>query len=131
MDSVVARKMLRTMEPYHGWIYFVREAHDAYAALGVTDRRMGYFGSRSAAMGPVPAEVVIATFFNFYPDLIRRHVPKVWEITSPEALLRARLQAADAMLRRILGEAVAAPEMSVAAELARRAAESCTQEGRP
>jgi hypothetical protein len=43
MDSVIARKMLRTMEPYHGWIYFVREAHDAYAALGVTDRRMGYF----------------------------------------------------------------------------------------
>jgi hypothetical protein len=131
MESVVARKMLRTMEPYHGWIYFVPEAHDGYAALGVTDRRMGYFGSRSAAMGAVPAEVVIATFFNFYPELIRRSVPKVWEITTPEALLRVRLEAADAMLRRILGEAITSPEMAEAAQLARRAAEACTPEGRP
>jgi hypothetical protein len=123
--------MLRTMEPYHGWIYFVPEAHDAYAALGVTDRRMGYFGSRSAAMGPVPAEVVIASFFNFHPALIRRHVPQVWAITTPDALLRARLEAADAMLRRILDEATASPEMSEAADLARPAAESCTPEGRP
>jgi hypothetical protein len=131
MDSVVARKMLRTLEPYHGWIYFVREAHDAYAALGVIDRRMGYFGSRAAAMGPVPADVVIATFFNFYPGLVRSHVPKVWDITRPEALLRARIEAADAMLRRILGDATSSAEMREAAELARRAAEACTPEGRP
>jgi len=123
--------MLRTMEPYHGWIYFVREAHDRYAALGVTERQMGYFGSRSAPMGAVPAEVVIATFFNFYPGLVRRFVPKVWEITTPEALLRERLAAADDMLRRILGEAIAAPEMKQAADLARRAAEACSPEGRP
>ena len=32
---------------------------------------MGYFASRAAPMGPVPAEVVIATFFNFQPDLVR------------------------------------------------------------
>src|SRR5437016_57182 len=107
MNSVVARKMLRTMEPYHGWIYFVREAHDRYAALGVTDRRMGYFGSRSAPMGAVPAEVVIATFFNFYPGLVKRSVPKVWEITTPEALIYERFAAADEMLRRILGDGVA------------------------
>ena len=131
MDSVVARKMLRTMEPYHGWIYFVPEAHERYAALGVTDRQMGYFGSRSAPMGAVPADVVIATFFNFYPGLIRRFVPKVWEITTPEALIYERFAAADAMLRRILGEAVASPEMKEASELARRAAEACTPEGRP
>src|SRR5713226_8059532 len=102
--------MLLTMEPYHGWIYFVREAHDGYAALGVTDRQMGYFGSRSAAMGPVPADVVIATFFNFYPDLIRRFVPKVWEITTPEALIYTRYRAADAMLRRIFFNEVASTE---------------------
>jgi hypothetical protein len=81
-------------------------------------------------MGSVPAEVVIASFFNFHPDLIRSHVPKVWEITTPEALLRARFEAADAMLRRVLGEAVASLEMTEAAELARSAAEACTPEGR-
>jgi|SRR5581483_6319380 len=131
MDSVVARKMLRTMEPYHGWIYFAAEAHERYATLGVTERRMGYFGSRAAPMGPVPAEVVIATFFNFYPGLVRRSVPRVWEITTPEALIYERFAAADAMLRRVLGEAVATPELSEASELARKAAEACTPEGRP
>lgn len=131
MDSVIARKMLRTMEPYHGWIYFAREAHDAYAALGVTDRRMGYFGSRSAPMGAVPADVVIATFFNFYPGLIREYIPRVWEITTPRALVEARLGAADAMLRRVLGDEIASSAMTEAAALGRWAAEACTPEGRP
>jgi hypothetical protein len=35
------------------------------------------------------------------------------------------------MLRRVLGEAVASPEMNEAAGLARRAADACTPEGRP
>ncbi len=131
MDPVVARKMLRTLEPYHGWVYFAPEPRDAYASLGVTDGRMGYFGSRSAAMGAVNAEVVIATFFNFHPDLIRRSIPMVWDIVSPADLLTARLKGADAMLRRILGEAIESDEMREAAELAHRAAEACSPEGRP
>lgn len=130
MDPIVARKMLRTMEPYHGWVYFAPEPRERYAELGVTDGRMGYFGSRSAAMGAVTPDVVIATFFNFHPDLIRRRIPKVWQITSPEALLDARLRGADAMLRRIIGDATASDEMSEAAGLARRAAEACNPEGR-
>lgn len=131
MDPIVARKMWRTLEVYHGAIYFVPEAHEAYAALGVTDNRMGYFGSRAAAMGPVPAEVVIATFFNFHPKLVSDRVPKVWTIASPEQLLRARVGAADAMLRRILGDSIASSEMAEAAGLARTAAEACRPEGRP
>jgi len=131
VDPIVARKMLRTLEPYHGWIYFAPEGREAYAELGVTDGRMGYFGSRSAAMGAVSADVVIATFFNFHPDLIRRCIPKVWEITSPADLVAGRLRGADAMLRRIIGDAVDSDEMREAAGLARRAAEACGPEGRP
>jgi helix-turn-helix protein len=123
--------MLRTMEPYHGWIYFVPEAREAYSALGVTGNRMGYFGSRSAAMGAVNAEVVISTFYNFHPDLVRRQIPAVWDITSPADLVRARLEAADAMLHRMLGDAVGSTEMKEAAELARQAAGQCRPEGRP
>lgn len=123
--------MWRTLEPYHGWIYFAPEAHEAYERLGVESRRMGYFGSRSAAMGAVPAEVVIATFYNFCPELVRRSVPEVWHVTTPDALLGARLGAADAMLRRILFEAVGSDEMREASGLARRAAEACRPEGRP
>jgi hypothetical protein len=131
MDTIVARKMLRTLEPYHGWIYFSPEPRTAYADVGVTDGRMGYFGSRSAAMGAVSAGVVIATFFNFDPELVRQSVPGVWDITTPQALIAARYIGADAMLTRVLGDALGSPEMREAAELARRAAAACRPEGRP
>ena len=60
-------------------IYFAPEALEEYSKLGITHHRMGYFSSRSAAMGAVPAEVVIATFFNFNPALIRKSIPQAWE----------------------------------------------------
>ena len=131
MDSVVARKMLRTLEPYHGLVYFVPEGPQEYGDLGITDRMTGYFGSRAAPMGAVTADVVIATFFNFHPKLVRDRVPAVWDIASPERLLDARLRVADKSLRRILSDAIASDEMRTAASLARRAADACTLEGRP
>jgi hypothetical protein len=130
-DSVVARKMHRTLEPYHGFVYFAPEAHEAYATLGITDRRMGYFASRAAAMGAVSAEVVIATFFNFSPALVRRAIPAAWAIASPAQLLEARLAGVDAVLRRVLAADLASDEVAEAAELACRAASACRVEGRP
>ena len=132
VDPVVARKTWRTLEPLHGIIYFAPEAAERYAALGI-EGRAGYFASRSAAMGPVGAEVVIATFFNFNPDLVRSGIPAVWRVTTTDKVLGARLDAADAALRRALGDAVGTPEMARAAALARAAAEAaCEQlEGRP
>ena len=62
LDPVIARKTWRTVEPLHGMIYFAPEAREEYAALGVAHHRTGYFASRSAPMGPVPADVVIATY---------------------------------------------------------------------
>jgi hypothetical protein len=133
MEAIVARKTWRTLEPIHGAIYFSPDATAVYAGLGLGEGRMGYFASRSAAMGPVPAEVVIATFFNFCPDLVRSVIPEAWNRASPEKVLAARLQAADTMLRTVLGGNVAGAEMAEAATLARRAAEAaCLRpEGRP
>jgi hypothetical protein len=37
---------------------------------------MGYFASRSAAMGPVGAAIVTATFYSFSPDLIGEVIPR-------------------------------------------------------
>lgn len=131
--SLLARKTWRTLEPLHGMIYFVPEAAGAYARLGITGRA-GYFASRAAPMGAVTAEVVIATFFNFNPALVHAAIPSAWEITTPGALVAARLEAVDAAFRRVLGEdVVASAQMSRASELARRLAEvACTQvEGRP
>lgn len=130
MEPVMARKMWRTLEPYHGLIYFAPEAAAAYEALGVTGRD-GYFSSRAAAMGTVPAEVVIATFYNFDPDLVRPAFPRVWSATTPAALVEARQSAADAALRRILGDALDSLGIIRAAGLAQIAASACTAEGRP
>jgi len=130
MDPVMARKMWRTLEPYHGLIYFAPEATAAYEALGVRGFD-GYFASRAAAMGPVPAEVVVATFFNFNPELVRRAIPAAWEVATPAALLEARRSAADLALRRATGSHLDAAEVVRAAELARTAAEACTAAGRP
>ena len=133
MDSVIARKTWRTLEPVHGAIYFVPEAREEYAALGIDDRMRGYFASRAAPMGPVPASVVIATFFNFDPELVRTSMDGVWSAMTPDAILAARLRAADRMLRRFAPEAIESPEMVEAADLARAAALLASErpEGRP
>ena len=90
----MARKMWRTLEPYHGLIYFASEAEAEYAALGIVGRD-GYFASRAAALGVVPAEVVIATFFNFSPALVRHAIPAAWASAPPERIVAARLRAVD------------------------------------
>jgi hypothetical protein len=81
----------------------------------------------------VGADTVIATFFNFSPRLVRSAIPKAWDAAPPAAVLEARLDAADAALRRMLGGAVDSPGMERAAALARRAAvrAALRPEGRP
>ena len=130
MEPVMARKMWRTLEPYHGMIYFAPEATAAYEALGVMGFD-GYFASRAAPMGAVPAEVVVATFFNFNPAIVHHAIPAAWQATTPEALLEARLDAAADALRRAAGDLLDDPSVPRAAELARTAAEACTAAGRP
>jgi len=132
LEPVVARKTWRSLEPVHGMIYFAPEGAERYAAAGLQGRRMGYFASRVAAMGPVPAEVVIATFFNFNPALVRRSIPAAWDLAPPARVLDARLEASDLALRRAFGDTVDSPELVEAAGLARRAAEAACErpEGR-
>lgn len=131
--ALLARKTWRTVEPLHGMIYFVPEAAEAYAALGITGTN-GYFASRAAPMGAVSAEMVISTFYNFKPDLVHAALPGAWAIAVPEDLVRARLSAVDRAYRRLLGDDVVdSEEMARAAELARTLAEDASTrvEGRP
>src|SRR3954454_7780310 len=126
-----ARAAHRYLEPLHTLVYFVPEGSERYAALGIKGGMRGYFASRSAAFGQVPAEVVIATFYNFAPAQVRNAIPSVWEVTTPEAVLDARLDGADAALRRMLSDAVDSDEMRRAAELAREATTALDVVGRP
>lgn len=128
-----AHLAFRALEPVHGMIYFTPHGPDAYRELGITDPRMMYFASRSAAFGPVPAEVTIATFFNFNPAAVRAVLPAAWEIASPADIFRARLRAVDRSLRQAWGDDISGPEVRAVAELARRAAERACErpQGRP
>ena len=123
MDPVVARKTWRTLEPIHGMIYFVPEAAEQYRRTGLELPQSGYFASRSAPMGEPSPDLVIATFYNFDPSTVREAMNGVWQAVRPEELIDARFMAADAALRRLLGDdVVAGAEVAEAAELARSAA---------
>ena len=128
-----ARRIHRSAEPIHGMIYFTPHGADAYAQVGITHQRMMYFASRSAALGQVPAEVVVATFFNFSPAIIRHVIPAAWDIATPAQVLAARLEAVDRSLRQAWGDDIGSPQVREAADLARRAAERAGSrpQGRP
>ena len=126
-----ARFLWQRLETYHGLIYFVPEADQRYTALGLQPGVMGYFASRAAAMGPVAADVVVATFFNFEPNRIRELVPLAWQRTTAPALWQARLQAVDEALTRILGSRLLAADIAETAALLRSITAVCRPDGRP
>ncbi|MFJ1896557.1 hypothetical protein [Streptomyces sp. NPDC088115] len=126
------RRCHNVLNPVHSSLYFSPDLGRELGAIGVTDAPAAYFASRAAAMGAVGPGTVTATFYNFNHELVSAHVPAVWETASPEAVLAARLRAADSTLRRLLGEeTIASPELAEAAQLALRAAEGCTRHARP
>jgi hypothetical protein len=113
-------------------MYFVPEADEEFTAVGLRPGRMGYFASRSAPMGPVPPEVTTATFYNFNPEIVARHIPRAWGLASIEDILAARLRVADRALHRMLGDDTARiPAVVEAAELARAATVALPTQGRP
>jgi hypothetical protein len=125
-------RLARALEPLHAMIYFAPETEQLLTAAGLKPGRMSYFAGRAAPMGAVGPGVVAATFYNFNPTLVARSIPDAWTLASPESLVAARFAAADAALRRMLGEEVVASlEVAEAAALARQAAESCAIDGRP
>jgi hypothetical protein len=129
--SAMARRMWQGLETLHMTVYFNPEPRDAYRRAGLRGGWMGYFASRAAAMGPVPAEVVVATFYNFHPRMVHRAIPDAWGFASPADVLAARFEGAGAALRRLLGRWVEGPEAAEAAALARLAVEGLDPAGRP
>jgi hypothetical protein len=112
-------------------VYFNPEPRDAYRRAGLRGGWMGYFASRAAAMGPVPAEVVMATFYNFHPRMVRRAIPDAWGFAPPAKVLEARFGGAGAALRRLLGTWADSPAAAEAATLTRQAMQDQDRSGRP
>ena len=129
--TTYARRMWPAFETYHAHIYFVPEAAEAYRALGLKGGWMGYFASRSAALGPASPGLVTAVFFNFHPAMVARALPDAWALASPQDVLDARLRTAGVALPRLIPGHVGSPEEAEAAALAREAAEAPALAGRP
>jgi hypothetical protein len=122
------RTLWRTLEPLHAVLYFAPGLRDTGAALGLKGYWMAYFAFRAAPMGPVDASVVDATFSNFSPSLVARAIPEVWQRTTPEAAIEARLKVATETLHAIGVDAGACAE---AAALLAPIAAAADPTGRP
>lgn len=126
-DPIVTlgRRCWAALETLHVVAYFAPEPAAAYKELGLRSRA-GYFASRSAAMGPVPAEVTVATFYVFAPQLVAEHLPAAWDVAAPADVLAARHRGVTATLRRVLGDV----DVSEAVGLARTACAGLRPQGR-
>jgi hypothetical protein len=127
----LSARAFRATNSLHSLVYFVPEAEEEFTAIGLRPGSMPYFASRSAPMGAVNPGVTTATFYNFSPAMVARHIPRAWTLASPADILAARLRVADRALRRLLGDAVSSPEVAELGALTREASTALTPEGRP
>lgn len=130
MNSM-ARRMFELVEPIGLIPYSADEPNETMFALGFTNYWDTYFAGRAAPLGVVSAEVVDALFYNFAPGEVARHIPKVWQTTTPEAAIAARQLGCANALRRILGDRIDSSEVARATDLMLKAATSAPVEGRP
>ncbi len=93
-----AVRMHRVTNAFHGFVYFAPECRSEFAAVGLSEDQE-YFASRAAPMGPVPAETVMATFFNFSPRRVQAAIPSAWDIARPADIQAARFRAVAQRLR--------------------------------
>lgn len=131
-DPSSGRRCHDAINPVHTCLYFAPEPTQAFTALGLEAGAMSYLAGRAAPLGAVSAGTVTATFYNFNHAHVARHIPAAWRISTPEAVLEARLRGAHEALLRLLGpEALASNQMAEAAKLASYATEACRREARP
>jgi hypothetical protein len=121
----ISRRLRDLVEPLAANVYFAPEAQENYKALGLS-YIPSYFRSRSACMGDVAGEVVVAAFGVFNPAIVLPAMEKARQVTVDD-ILDARQRGAVEGLTRILG---GVPDgVDRATELLRRAADACTCEG--
>jgi hypothetical protein len=129
--QALARRMFDLLEPICLVTFFAEECNEELAALGHRTYWDGYFASRAAPLGRVPAQVVQAAFYSFAEGEAARHIPSAWETIPPEASVAARLRGSAASIRRIVGdERAGSAGLARAADLTTKAATSAPINGR-
>ncbi|WP_285549054.1 SCO6745 family protein [Actinoplanes regularis] len=121
--------MFELVEPIAA-VTFSEIPNEAFLALGMRNYWDGYFAGRAAPLGPAPAAVVHAVFYNFADGEVARHIPWVWGKTTPQEAIAVRERGSAAALRQVLGELADSPALVRVADLATRAAVSAPIEGR-
>lgn len=111
-----ARALAKVIEPIVGQVYFAKECHERYAALGFSPSPGGtpdgvafpdgpaYFTSRGSCLGRAPGELVAAAFGVFNPEAVVPAVAYGWTLTDAATIADERLQGAVEQLRRLLGD---------------------------
>ena len=97
--QTLARRFWAAIEPIHAVVYFAPEPAEAARKAGLRGFWMGYFASRVAPLGPIPAQAVGAMAYGFAPAMVARAIPDAWKFASPAAVLEARLVSAPEALR--------------------------------
>lgn len=132
-DNGRVRQMWHLLEPLHAVLYYAPEVFEEAKALGydTSERWPSYFALRAAPLGAPGARQVASAFYSFSPRMVAEHVPAVWDVAAPQAVIAARTRGIDRAYRALLGERTDNPDLVEAAALARRAAEAAHTEGRP
>lgn len=117
----LARRHWDVTNAVHSIVYWDPEPREEYDAIGLIGGWRQYFASRSAAMGAMVPEVVVATFFGFKPELVQKSLAGLWAQVSPAAVVDARLAGATRALKRRLSsiDARGVQELAEVAALAR------------
>jgi hypothetical protein len=121
--------MWTLFEPLHAVTYFAPEAKERFEQAGLRGFWRGYFAGRAAPLGPVESAPVIASFFNFAPQMVQRALPAVWSLADPWQAMRARQEGAVAALKRLL-DGHDADQIAEAADLLAEAASHVDTGGR-
>ena len=122
-------RMSELIEPI-GCVTFSEVPNEAFLAIGMRNYWDGYFAGRAAPLGPAPAEVVHAVFYNFADGEVARHIPWVWGKTTPQEAIAVRERGSAAALRQMIGELAGSPGLGRVTDLAIRAGLSAPTEGR-
>ena len=129
-EIALSRRLWQVTETVHTVVYFSPNSRSAYEGAGLKGYWMGYFASRAAALGSVPASVVEAAFFNFHPKMVRRAIPDAWSFSTPARVLEARYGIADAALRSAW-EGIEGGRLSELADALERVVAAGSPGGRP
>lgn len=86
----VKRTFWQAIEVIHDVVYFAPDTKQRYEAVGLKGYWMGYFASRSAALGTPAPEVVVALFHGFAPRMVHRALPDAWSMASRDDILTTR-----------------------------------------